>query len=319
MACDDATEELLAEHRRRYAVALARARTWFDGLRIDPGELRAHGIKGKKKLTELLSAYYRLWKVAPSSEKPSLQKRIEEIVAVTYEPHYHDLATIGDRQLREDATSYFLTAVLMEKVGLDTELYRREIRKAQPRIDAHLARRGPNQRAVFHTYYRHFGLKEPFSLASALDDGYIARRVDPDALAPMEIYQVTHEIFAPYEYGDRLDADPFDEDTKRYLRSTLERLIDRAIERRDPDLVAELVSCMRYLRFVDSARYRTALLYLLDSQNPDGSWGDHDRARRLMGSYAVPGILLHTTLVAVDALTIAFHHSGHSPENSACR
>jgi hypothetical protein len=317
-ACAGETRAFLVANRADYVAAISRARQWLDGLRIDPRELRAQGIKGKKKLTEQLDAYYRLWQIAEPNERQALLRRIEAVVAVTYDGAYHDLLAVNDRQFKQDATSYLRAALLMDRLGLDTVEYRKEIGRIQSRLDAHLSERGAHQRAVFHWYYRHFGLKEPFPLEGALQEGYIAARAQPSDLELIDVYGLTHEIFVPYEYGDRLDADPFDDADKRYLRGTLDRLTARYLER-DPDIVAELVCCMRYLEFVDSAYYRQGLAYLLQSQNPDGSWGDLDRAERSLGSYGVPAFILHTTLVAIDALTIAFHEPWNRPLSAACQ
>jgi hypothetical protein len=80
-------------------------------------------------------------------------------------------------------------------------------------------------------------------------------------------------------------------------------LTDRYIAHKNADLVAELVSCMRYLRFVESPSYRRGL----SCQNPDGSWGDRERNRRRHGPWGLHHVILHTTVVALDALTIGFH------------
>jgi hypothetical protein len=46
----------------------------------------------------------------------------------------------------------------MERLGLDTTLYREEIRKVHSRLNAHMPTRGPHQRRAFHWYYERFGL-----------------------------------------------------------------------------------------------------------------------------------------------------------------
>lgn len=270
-------------------------------------ELRRHGIKGKKKLAAQIDAYYRLWQVASTEDKPALLERIRDVVAVTYEARFHDMASIGDRQFKQDATSYMRAALLMDRLGLDTRIYREEIRKVHRRFNGHMRKRGPHQRLVFHWYYQHFELEEPFPLGDALQRGYIARRADPTTFSDRDAYQVTHEIFVPYEYGERLDADPFDAGDKRYLREALPLLVRRYIYEDDPDLVAELISCIRFLQFVELPAYRDGLLYLLDSQHPDGSWGNWERARKGFGEYAAQGRILHTTVVNIDALTVAFY------------
>jgi hypothetical protein len=301
------TAAFLDANRARYLAAIARARTWLDGLDIDPIELRRRNVKGKKKLTEQLDAYNRLYEVAPVGDRPAMLDRIRRVVAITYEPQYHDLAGVDDLQFKQDATSYLRTAVVMQRLGLDTTRYREEIRKIHPRLDAHLASRGPNQRLAFHLYYGHFGLAEPFPLATALEQGVIARRAAPGTLSQREVYDLTHEIFVPYEYGERLDAEPFGAADREYLREALTFLTGRYVEQRDADLVAELISCLRYLRFVEEPVYRRGLELLLASQHGDGAWGDLERARQGFGELGREGMLLHTTLVVVSALTIAFH------------
>ena len=81
----------------------------------------------------------------------------------------------------------------------------------------------------------------------------------------------------------------------------------RYIEKHNSDLVAELVSCIRYLRFVDLPVYQRGLAYLLESQHMDGSWGNKERALKSYGALADQGEMLHTTMVALDALSVAFH------------
>jgi prenyltransferase beta subunit len=94
--------------------------------------------------------------------------------------------------------------------------------------------------------------------------------------------------------------------------------MDRYIDRNDPDILGELVSCMRFLRFVDVPVYGRGLAYLLDAQNEDGSWGSYPKAEVTHGSYVRQGWLLHTTLVALDALTVAFHEPWNVPLSQAC-
>ena len=296
----------LAANRPAYLNALSRARAWLDDLEVDPAELRTQGIKGKKKLVEHLSCYYRLWKVADSGEQERLLERIKQVVAVTYEDRYHDMASISDEWFKQDATSYLRAALLMERLGLDTRQYRQEIDKIHGRLNSHMKQRGPNQRRTFHWYYRHFGLEEPFPLEGALEHGIIAARLDATTLSSLQVYSLTHEVYALYEYGDRLDVDPFTDDEKMYLRHALEVLAERYIERPNPDLLAEVLECMHYLRFSDAPAFRTGLSFLLANQNQDGAWGSYERQRQRLGDYVRHGFKLHTTLVVIAALTAAF-------------
>ena len=89
------------EWRDQYEQAMSRARAWLDTVQVDPLELRAHNIKGKKKLVELLEAYYRLWQVATPEEKGPLLARIREIVEPTYHDDYHDMLSISDEWFKQ--------------------------------------------------------------------------------------------------------------------------------------------------------------------------------------------------------------------------
>lgn len=297
----------LDANRGKYRAAIERAKTWVDSLDVDPLDLRQHNIKGKKKLAECLDFYIRLYDIASPGDKESIMAGIKKRVAITYEPRYHDLAALNDRQFKEDATSYLRLAFLMDRASLDTTLYREEIKKILPRLNAHMVNRGTDQRMAFHLYYRHFGLTEPFPLENAFKAGVIAARHAPAWFKDrMEVYNLTHEIFVPYQFGDKLDARFFTDDDKTYLRRTLNALTVDYIQINDPDVVGELSSCMSYLRFTDLPVYQEALSYLLKSQQADGKWGNYERHRPFYGDYVNQGFYLHTTLVAVDALTTAF-------------
>jgi len=297
-------------NQARYREALVRTRSWLDTLEVNPTDLRTHGIKGKKKLAELLDVYLRLYDLATADDKQALMERIRSITAITATPGYHDMARIDDKQFKEDSTSYLRVAFLMDRFGLDTKLYRQEILKVLPRLNDHMQSRGSDQRMAFHLYYKHFGLEEPFPLQAAYQTGVISSRPTPDWYKQnkMEMYNLTHEIFVPYEFGEKLDADFFAAPDKAYLRPLLADLTAYGIGLDDTDITAELTSCLRYLHFTDLPVYQESLQYLLKSQRPDGKWGNYEQHRGFYGDYVNQAFYLHTTLVVVDALTTAFHY-----------
>lgn len=302
------TDAWLAAHRDDYEQAVAKARRWLEPLAVDPIELRALDIKGKKKLVELIDAWIRLHEIADPADKPGILAHIDALAEVTRTERYHDMLDIDDVWFKQDATSYLRAAYLLDRVGVDTTLYREHIARALPRLNGHMHLRGPHQRYAFRTYYAYFGLAEPFPLEDALQHGLIAARTPPSAMDRMDAYGFTHEIFAPYDYGDQLDATPFDDADLRYVRATLSALVTEWIRRRDPDLVAELVSCLRYVRATDLPAYTDGLGFLLRTQQPDGHWGDYQPHVDKYGARSATYKLeLHATAVALDALTVAFH------------
>lgn len=310
-AAPDPHEEVRAfldANRGRYVAAVGQARIWLDALEVDPFALRARGMRGKKHLVEALDAYVLLLEVAPDADRPALLRRARELAAITYEPRYHDMLEIDDKSFKRNATSYLRAAYLMEKLGLDTAGYRGEIRKSEARLGNHMQQRGPNQRLTFKKYYEHFGLEEPFPLEGALDAGHVRKRRPIESFRNvLDVYNLTHEVFIVYEFGEKLDADFFTAEDMAYLRPTLVRLSEIAIEKNDPDLTAELVVCMRYLRFADLPEYPRAIAFLLDAQHPDGKWGNWEAMRQERGDNVDVGLYLHTTMVTVMALNAAFH------------
>jgi len=300
----------LEARRQRYVASRARARTWLDGLDVDPSELRARGIKGKKKLVELLDAYVWLMRDPMGEDVASLMARAEEVVEPTREAGYHDMASVDDLQFKQDATSYMRAAYLMDGLGMDTGDYVAQMRRVLPRFNEHMAQRGPAQQMIFHIYYAHFGFAEPFPLDRAFEKGRIAARADPHTLGRMPTYHLTHEIFMPFRYGEVRETDFFDAQDVAYLAGALPVLVDRRISAHDPDLVGELVLCLEYLDMEDEPAYSRGIDFLLDSQNEDGSWGDYPEADRRFGPYARQHIYLHTTKLALSALVNAFRCPG---------
>ena len=302
------TSQFLDRNRGRYEEAFARAKRWFDRLKVDPADLRAHGVKGKKKLAEILDSYFRLYTAARPEDKRDIMRRARELCAVTGTTNYHDMLSINDLEFKQDATSYLRVAYLMERFNLDTAFYRSQIKLVHTRLNAHMPTRGVDQRMAFHWYYQHFGLQEPFPLESAFQDGLIVSRKKADWFKAnkMDAYNLTHEIFVPYRFGEDLEADFFKPDDKEYLRGLFEELLPWYIGRSETDLLAEFILCLSYLKMTDLPSFRAGLGYLLEAQNENGSWGRYENERLFMGDYVDQGLYLHTTMVAMDALVIAF-------------
>jgi hypothetical protein len=304
------TRLYLDANQEAYLAARARARAWIDPLEVEPADLRAHGIKGKKKLVEKLDTYVWLLRDPLEGEREELVRLATLTVAPTRQPGYHDMNEVDDRQFKQDATSYMRAAYLMDGLGLDTTDYVRHMREVLPRYDAHMPDRGPAQQMIFHIYYEHFGFEEPFPLDEAFEKGQISSRPDPRTIGRMPMYHLTHEIFMPYRYGEVRTSTFFDSGDIAYLREALPVLVERRIEARDPDLVGELALCLEYLDMEDLPAFRQAIAFLLETQNGDGSWGRYPEADARLGAYARQHIYLHTTKLALTALVSAFRCPG---------
>lgn len=296
------TDEFLKANLDRYADAVRRIQGWLDELEVDPLALREHGIKGKKKLAEIVWAYQILYGIVPEHEKPAIIDRVKELVAITYQPEYHDMAAIDDEEFTEDSTSYLRVAYLMDKLGLDTELYSSEIAKIHWRLNEQMPSRGPHQREAFHIYYSHFGLAEPFALENSISEGVIANREPLQEDSGPAAYSLTHEVLVKYDFGDLSGVQPFSEADVAYIGETATALLRNAMEADDADLAAELVVTLRLVGLERLPEYREGLAYLLANQNPDGSFGDYEHLRPKYGAYVDQGWYLHTTVTALLAL-----------------
>lgn len=306
-AVNEDINTFLKNNEGKYREIIKKATEWLDKLEVNPIELRKKDIKGKKNFTQQLDTYIRLYQIAKGEEKERILNRIKEIVKITENPAYHDMNQIDEKQFKQDSTSYLRACYLMSKVGLDTSYYLEEIRKILPRLNEQMKIRGSHQQMAFHMYYKHFGFEEPFPLAEGFKKGIIAQRKDPFLMDDMDTYHLTHEIFVPYDFGDKLEnVDYFSSEDKKYLKNALNILMIYYIKVKNIDILAELVACTKYLNFVDLPVYKDALKYLFENQNPNGSFGDYEKKRATYGDLVNQAFYLHTTGVVIDALAAAY-------------
>ena len=285
---------------------MARAQAWLDKLTLDLRDLDQNGIPAKRKLAELLGAYVDLYQTANVADRATIWARLQMMTAPTAEPWYHDMDKVDDSTFKRDSTSYLRVAFLMGHAGLDTTAYRKHIEVLRERLDRQMSTRGYNQQMIFHAYYRYFGLKEPYPLVEAKTVGGIPGRKSPYKLTQSEVYDLAHEVGARYDLEELAPDAAFLPADLAYLRWALDRLTVRYLMADNRDLAGELAISMAYLGFTDLAVFREAIDFLLQSQNPDGSWGAYEEARATYGARLDVAMYLHTTAIAVRALALAF-------------
>jgi hypothetical protein len=302
--------------------AKRKARAWFDQLEVDPVELMKHGVKGKKKLAEILGVYRNFWNhTTDPAERNAILGRVRELAVQAERPDYHDMATCSDKEFLQNSMSYFRVMWLLREFGINVSRYLDQVRRVLPRMNEHFKKRGPWQRAMFAEYYDDFGLEKPPILRQHMEmrGGVIARRLPADKYDPPrttedgrviksthDSYDLTHEVFVAFNYGLQHTQNRFGPDELAYTREVLPVLVRRYVSENNPDLCAEMISCMTYLGYHDDPAYREGLDYLLDSQNPNGTWGDYERYRRYYGKYLDQHVYLHTSMVACRALMEAY-------------
>lgn len=287
--------------------ALDKAQAWLDARPLDPFALRAAGLNGRKQLVAQLDAWRWLYLLADGPRKDWLRGRIERAVAPTKEARFHDLLTVEPGVLKQVATSYLRCAFLMAKVGLDTTAYEAEIGKAKARIDAHLPTRGHHQKLAIKSYYDHFGLAFPAGLLTGRPKGsIITQRRPANSLSLIDAYHLAHEVMAAYDFGDRPEATPYSDAELTYLETVLHMLMLQHIERRDPDILAELVFSAVLIGRARLPTVPTAIDVMLAAQNPDGSFGSYPEVQARLGELADFEVYTHTLMVVIHAIGAAW-------------
>lgn len=310
MVCERAsaadTNHWLDANAAVYRTALGRARAWLDALPFDVRELDKNNIPGKRKLGELLTGYQHLGAVADPETRRQLDQRVRALAAVTQQPWYHDLLTADEARFKRDSTSYLLVALLLDQWGVDVSRYREELKRIVPRLNQQMASRGNHQQLVFHNYYVHFGLVEPHDLRQAASVGVIADRLSPFKMKEADVYNLTHEVGARARREDVPSQGLFSAEELTYLRWALDRLTVHYTMARHLDLVGELLITIAYLGMGDLPITPEALGLLLESQNPNGTWGQYEDARATYGAFTDQAVYLHTTVMGIHALAGAF-------------
>ncbi len=146
----------------------------------------------------------------------------------------------------------------------------------------------------------------------------LATHPDPYLVTVMDAYAITHVLFFLTDFA-RLQPDCLSDADRAYLNSALPRLTQYYVRRRDWDLTAEFLVCLKAAGLEDLDIYRDAWLLLLASQNEDGSFTGPDRLNEddtdsLTPQGPAPAEdpkhdsfwkNYHTTLVALLALMVA--------------
>ena len=302
-----------------YFRALARGRAWLDALEVDAADLAKHRVKGKKKLGEIIEAYWILsTRGENDDEQAAILARVRQLLEQIEKAGYHNLIEADPGELTGASMPYLQIPWIMEQFGLDNSAYLDEVRKAQPRLDRHMGQVdrhdhrygrywGPWQLTWFARFYERLGLEKPAILRNVnMSQGVIARQVRPIALDTVTASDLTHEILVAFDWGRASTQELFDAQALPYISKALDHITRRGVQGRDAEVVAAGVSSMSYLGWRDDPACLLGIDYLLDNQNKNGSWGDYELSRPEWGDYLDAHAYLHTTMVSIRALVAAF-------------
>ncbi len=303
----DPLDNLGSEFFKQVNVINSKALQWVEPLDVDPIKLREEmGIKGKKKFVELLDIYLCLYQTTENEKlKNEYKQKVEQLVEVTDTEEYHDMNQINDTQFRQDSTSYLRAWYIMNEIGLNTSFYQEKINEVLPRLNAHLPSRGINQKMSFVVYYNRLGYSIDYTIEGLFNHSTIRSKENITKLTNLDVYFLTHEIFALYENDKMWLLLP---DDIEYVNMTVKYFVNKTISENNVDLLAELIMIMTYLDMHHSEDYRISLEFLLGSQNSNGSFGDYEGSRDYYEERGIDieiYLYIHTTEVTLRALNEA--------------
>jgi hypothetical protein len=282
---------------------LGRAEAWLDALPIDLPALAEKGYGDKKRLSELLGAYWKLYRYGTPARREEIRKHLQPFADYTHEPGYLDLATVDDEQFKKNSMSFLRVMWLLREMGFDITHLQAEFERIKGRMDGHLESRGPWQKSMFARYYDLFGFEKPKEIVDTVDMlGPVQERLPVARYDVARAYELTHQIFVAFDYGANRSQTRFDAADLAYLEAILPVLTSASERKRNWDLTAELMTCMVYLRMTNRPEFESAMGALLAAQNVDGSWGDYERARPRYGEHTDAKYYLHTTAVVIEML-----------------
>lgn len=308
---------------KKYESVKTNAIKFLDSIKqkINPITLRErHNMKGKKHFVEYLNAYLFLYQTAKTDkEKNYYKKKVKEIILPVYKKEYHNLAEIPFKQFKEDIISYLNACRILDIFGFDTKLYKKEINKIIPLIinKEHLNQRGVDNNMTITFCLKELGFTGGYSYCECYQMPGCVLREHPNLCNinwdnPWEktkIYDLTHEIFSLTNYGTT-KIQCANENDIIYAKEIIPKLISMCIEKKDMDILAELIISLHYLGIKNIKEYDAGIDFLLNNQNSDGSWGNYEKVeeyvKEFRPKYLVDvGQYLHTTEVVIGALTLA--------------
>jgi len=277
------------------------AMTYANQLNFDLDYIRNKGLADKKYFAEFLGLYLKLHKTyTDESTREEIRKRIQPFYEETQHADFHNMGAVDDRLFKKNSMSYMRIMWLFKELGFDISYFKEEFYKVKDRMDKHMRIRGQWQRVVFDKYYDFFELEKPDILERSKNlKGPITTQQPVTFYNRMQSYILTHFVFAAYDYGNSITQDKFTQEDLDYLFEILPPLVEKFEKEEDDDLVAELLTCMVFIKQTGDF-FQRSYNRLLYRQNNDGSFGNYEKYRPKIGSDVEFRAYLHTTLVALE-------------------
>ncbi|MGA1794974.1 MAG: DUF6895 family protein [bacterium] len=286
-------------NRTRKQQAICRGMDW---LFKNPVDIHREGFM---ELGEEINLFYMFYLNAGSAGekefyRSAIRSRIERLL------REHDLRV----NHFEEILGYLYFVHIMNRMGISNERY-------EDFVETEVLPNGMMHHGQSNTFMllssamiEGLGRSPQVPFQRLLDQGIIARLSPRPDLVPIDkvyvtsadiqnfYYDVTHEIFAMSNYGERDPSTCLLDHELQFLKGIIPRGMARFVEEGEVDIVAELIVCARMIGCTDFHGFEDAVLFILDAQKDDGSFGPIRR----MSFLGRPNIYRHGVLVALWAL-----------------
>ncbi len=266
-----------------------------------PVDIKADGFL---ELGEEINLFYKFYLKADNEpEKKFFRSLVES--KIDYLLNEHDLKV----EFAGEITAYLNFAKIMKRMDIKRPDYQDFIEK-EILTSPMTYPPGITYAILNSALIEDIGSEPRMSLGSLVSQGVIARFSRNPELVPIGkayastddvmnfYYDITHEVFAVSNFGDRDPTQYLLENEIQYLKDLIPQGIATYIEDGQVDILAELIICAKLLNYTDFYNFKEGVQYILNAQKEDGSFGLIER----MAFLGRPNLYRHGVLVAIWAL-----------------
>ncbi|MGA1864388.1 MAG: DUF6895 family protein [bacterium] len=266
-----------------------------------PVDMQADGFL---ELGEEINLFYRFYlKAKNKAEKRFFRSVVES--KIDYLLNEHDLKV----DFAGEITAYLNFAKIMKRMDIERPEYQDFIQKEI--LTNPMTYPPAITYAILNSaLIEDIGSKSRVPFGNLISQGVIARFSQNPELVPIGkayaspddvmnfYYDITHEIFAVSNFGDRDPTQFLLDNEIEYLKDLIPRGIETYIAEGQVDILGELIICAKLLKYTDFDNFKKGVQYILDAQKEDGSFGLIQR----MVFLGRPNVYRHGVLVSVWAL-----------------
>lgn len=266
-----------------------------------PVDIQADGFL---ELGEEINLFYKFYLKADNEPEKRFFKSIIES-KIDYLLNEHDLKV----DFAGEITAYLNFAKIMKRMDIERPEYQDFIEKEI--LTNPMTYPPAITYAILNSaLIEDIGSKPRMSFGTLVSQGVVARFSQNPELVPIGkayassddvmnfYYDITHEIFAVSNFGDR-DPDQFLlEKEIQYLKDLIPQGVATYIAEGQVDILGELIICAKLLNYTDFYNFKDGVQYILDAQKEDGSFGLIER----MAFLGRPNLYRHGVLVVIWSL-----------------